>query len=184
MGELCGPGAELPVPAPHGRQQAVHRPRLRAEPRTETAPFNNLLWRGIAETEDGFYVGDYSLLDPDRSIAFRYVPKRHDLFGDARDNAFVQRLRRFSRGYFTVRRGADGTLLIHDLRFGRNDLGLTAEGEYLFTFRLLEDPDGQIIGLRQEEPPLRFNRSLLHQFVARIRGRTEVDGISAVGKTE
>lgn len=151
---------------------------------TTPSPFNNLLWRGIAETEDGFYVGDYSLLDPDRSIEFRYVSKRHDLLGDARDNAFVQRLRRFSRGYFTVRRGADGTLQIHDLRFGRNDLGLTAEGEYLFTFRLLEDPDGQIIGLRQEEPPLRLNGPLLRQFVARIRGKIEVDTLSVVGKTE
>ena len=151
---------------------------------TTPSPFNNLLWRGIAETEDGFYVGDYSLLDPDRTIAFRYVPKRHDLLGDAHDNPFVQRLRRFSRGYFTIRRGDDGALLVHDLRFGRNDLGLTADGEYLFTFRLREDAEGRIVGLRQEEPPLRLNRALLRQFVARIRGRTEVDTISAVGKTE
>jgi inner membrane protein len=151
---------------------------------TTPTPFNNVLWRGIAETGDGFYVGDYSLLDPDRSIEFRYVPKRHDLLGTVHENAFVQRLRRFSRGYFTVRRSEDGTLLIHDLRFGRNDLGLTAEGEYLFTFRLLEDAEGQIVGLRQEEPPLRLNGPLLRQFVARIQGRTEVDGISAVGKTK
>jgi inner membrane protein len=151
---------------------------------TTPSPFNNLLWRGIAETKDGFYVGNYSLLDTDRSIAFRYVPKRHDLLGDARDNAFVQRLRRFSRGYFTVRRGTDGALRIHDLRFGRNDLGLTAEGEYLFTFRLLEDANGRVVGLRQEEPQLRLNRSLLRQFVARIRGRTEIDVISAVAKSE
>ena len=151
---------------------------------TTPTPFNNLLWQGIAETNDGFYVGSYSLLDPDRSIAFRYVPKRHDLLGDAHDHPIVQRLRRFSRGYFTVRRGADGALFVHDLRFGRNDLGLTAEGEYLFTFRLREDADGRIVGLRQEEPPLRLNGPLLRRFVARIGGRTEVDTISAVAKTE
>lgn len=151
---------------------------------TTPTPFNNLLWRGIAETDDGFYVGYYSLLDPDRFIDFRYVPKRHDLLGDARDHPIVQRLRRFSRGYYIVRRGADGALLIHDLRFGRNNLGLTAEGEYLFTFRLLEDADGQIVGLRQKEPPLRLNGPLLRQFVARIRDRTEVDVTSAVAKSE
>jgi inner membrane protein len=151
---------------------------------TTPTPFNNLLWRGLAETNDGFYVGDYSLLDPDRSIEFRYVPKRHDLLADAHDNAMVQRLRQFSRGYFTVRRGADGALRVHDLRFGRNDLGLTAEGEYLFTFRLVEDADGHIVGLRQEEPPLRLNGPLLRQFVARIGGKTEGDVTSAVAKTE
>jgi len=151
---------------------------------TTPSPFNNLLWRGIAETEGGFYVGDYSLLDPDRSIKFRYVPKQHNLLGDARDNSFVKRLRRFSRGYFTVRRGADGALRIHDLRFGRNDLGLTAEGEYLFTFRLREDAEGRIVGFQQEEPPLRLSGSLLRRFVARIRGKTGVDALSVVGKTE
>ena len=151
---------------------------------TTPTPFNNLLWRGIAETDGGFYIGDYSLLDPDRSIAFRYVPKGHALLGDARDTPIVQQLRRFSRGYYTVRRGADGALRIHDLRFGRNDLGLTTEGEYLFTFRLREDPDGRIAEIRQENPPLRLNGPLLRRFVARIRGRTEVDALSAVGKTK
>jgi inner membrane protein len=139
---------------------------------TTPAPFNNLLWRGIAETDDGFYVGYYSLLDPNRSIEFRYVAKRHDLLGDARDHPIVQRLRRFSRSYFIVRRGADGTLLLHDLRFGRNDLGLTPNGEYLFTYRLQEGPDGRIVGMRHVEPPLHLNGPLLRKFAARIWGRT------------
>lgn len=142
---------------------------------TTPTPFNNLLWRGIAETKDGFYVGDYSLLDPDETINFRYVPKQHDLLGAAADDPLLQHLRRFSRGYFVVRRDADGALLMQDLRFGRNDVGLTPSGEYLFTFRLLTNSDGSIIGMRQKEVPLRLNRPLLRQFVARIRGRSEAE---------
>jgi len=137
---------------------------------TTPTPFNNLLWQGIAETDAGYYIGAYSLLDPDRSVHFRYVPKQHDLLGDAADSPVVSDLRRFSRGYFTVRRDTDGALLLHDLRFGRNDVGLTDEGEYLFTYRLREAPDGRIVGIERPEPPLRLNGPLLRRFVARIGG--------------
>lgn len=136
---------------------------------TTPTPFNNLLWRGIAETPEGFYLGYYSLLDPDRSIDFRYVPKRHEQLGDATTHPIVQRLRRFSRGYFTVRRDDRG-FRVHDLRFGRNDLGLTSEGRYLFTFRLHQTPDGHITGMRRDEPPIRLNAPLLGRFGARILG--------------
>ena len=140
---------------------------------TAPTPFNNLLWQGIAEADDGYYIGFYSLLDDDQSIDFRHVPKRHDLLGDARENPVVQRLRHFSRGYYIVRRTPDGGLQIHDLRFGRNDLGLTSNGQYLFTYRLQEGPDGRIVGMRREDPPLRVTRPLLRKFVARIQGQTE-----------
>lgn len=139
---------------------------------TRPTPFNNLLWQGIAEVEDGFYVGFYSLLDDDRQIAFHFVPKRHDLLENAADHPVVDRLRRFSRGYFVVRRGPKGTLLVHDLRFGRTDLGLTQNGEYIFTFRLEEGPDGSVTGLQEVEPSLRIDGPLLRRFVARIRGQT------------
>lgn len=142
---------------------------------TRPTPLNNLLWMGIAEADDGYYVGLYSLLDEDRTLDFRYVPKRHELLGDARDAPAVQRVRHFSRGYFAVRRGPENALLMHDLRFGRNDLGLTKEGEYLFTFRLEENADGRVIGLHQLEPALRLNRALLHRFGARILGRSPPD---------
>ena len=138
---------------------------------TTPTPFNNLLWRAIAESDDGFYIGTYSLLDPDRSVDFRYVPKQHGLLKDAHDTSIVQRLRRFSRGYYIVRRGADEELLIHDLRFGRNDLGLTSTGEYLFTYRLLQGPDGRVVDMRQVEPPLRINAPLLRQFASRVGGQ-------------
>jgi inner membrane protein len=137
---------------------------------TAPTPFNNLLWQGIAETDDGFYVGLYSLLDSDRSIEFRYVPKRHDLLGPAADHPVVQRLRHFSRGYYIVRRSPDGDLLISDLRFGRNDIGLTSTGDYLFTFHLLRDPPGRVAGLRRDDPPIRLDAALLRRFGARILG--------------
>jgi len=137
---------------------------------TKPTPFNNLLWTGISEGEDGFYVGFYSLLDDDSTIAFRYVPKRHDLLNDAADDPAVERLRWFSRGYFIVRRSPDGTLTVQDLRFGRNDLGLTRDGQYMFTFELERDEEGIVTNFAQRRPATNLDWALLQRFVDRIRG--------------
>jgi len=137
---------------------------------TAPTPFNNLLWQGIAETDEGFYVGQYSLLDSDRNIDFRYVPKQHELLGPNADDPIVQRLRRFSRGYFIVRQAAGGDLLVHDLRFGRTDVGLTPSGQYIFTFRLLTASEGRITRLQRDEPALQVDGPLLRRFGARILG--------------
>jgi inner membrane protein len=141
---------------------------------TKATAFNNVLWTGIAKGEDGFYVGFYSLLDDDRRVDFRYVPKRHHLLGDAADSRAVERLRWFSHGYFIVREAPDGTLLVHDLRFGRSDLGLTRNGRYIFTFRLQRGPGGRVSGFTRDDPQVRATGDLLRRFVARIGGREDV----------
>jgi inner membrane protein len=137
---------------------------------TKPTAFNNLLWMGIAEGEDGFYVGYYSLLDDDRIISFRNVTKRHDLLGEATDNPFVERLRWFSRGYFIVRK-TDDSLTVQDLRFGRTDLGLTDDGKYVFTFKLHRSGDGKISGFTRAEPRVDVSWPLLRRFVERIGGQ-------------
>jgi len=138
---------------------------------TKPTPFNNLLWTGISEAEDGFYVGFYSLLDDDTAIRFRYLPKRHDLLGDAANDPAVERLRWFSRGYFIVRQPPDGPLTIQDLRFGRSDLGLTRDGEYMFTFRLRRNAKGVVTNFSQDRPETTVDWALLRRFVDRIQGQ-------------
>jgi inner membrane protein len=43
-----------------------------------TAPtlINNFLWRGVAETEDGFREGYYSLFDKTEPVSFTFTPKK------------------------------------------------------------------------------------------------------------
>lgn len=137
---------------------------------TKPTALNNVLWSAVAKGEDGFYVGFYSLLDDDRAIAFRYVPNRHALLDDAADSPAMQRLRWFSRGYFIVRQAADGGLLVHDLRFGRSDFGLTDSGRYIFTFRLTRGPDGRYTGFTRPSPSVRADGDVLRRFVSRIQG--------------
>lgn len=142
---------------------------------TKPTAFNNLLWMGLSKGEDGFYVGYYSLLDDDHQVSFRYVPKKHDMLGDDADNPMVDRLRWFSRGYYTVRRAPDGSLTIQDIRFGRSDAGLTKDGKYIFNFRLLRNEDGTITGFRQERPEMELTGPLLWRFLNRVRGQEETD---------
>lgn len=137
---------------------------------TKPTALNNLLWMGIAEGDDGFYVGYYSLLDRDRNISFRYEPKNHDLLHTHRSSPYVERLRWFSRGYYVVRKNEDGTLSVIDLRFGRNDVGLTDDGQYLFTFRLHQDARGTITGFTRDPPSFRLDGPLLRRFLRRIGG--------------
>lgn len=137
---------------------------------TAPTPFNNFLWRGIAETENGFYVGQYSFFDQDRDISFRYLPTCHNLLADATNNPVLQHLKRFSRGYYVVRKGPEESLSLLDLRFGRNDVALTSEGTYLFRFRLVENDDGEIVDIHQESAGRGVSFGLLKRFAHRILG--------------
>lgn len=137
---------------------------------TKPTAFNNLLWMALSEGPKGFYVGYYSLLDDNQHVSFRYVPKNHHLLDDASENPFVGRLRWFSRGYFVVRETSDGTVTIHDLRFGRNDLGLTSHGKYIFTFHLVENENGTIVGFREEQPEMAVDWPLFKRFIRRVGG--------------
>jgi len=141
---------------------------------TKPTAFNNVLWSGIAKAEDGFYVGFYSLLDDDTRVDVRYVPANHNLLDDAWEDPAVQALRRFSRGYFTVSRLPDGSLAVHDLRFGRSDLGLTNAGRYIFTFQLKRGPDGTLTGFTRTDPQIDARGDLIRRFVQRVGGDESV----------
>ena len=141
--------------------------------RTFTKPtaFNNVLWQSVGETEDAFYVGSYSHLDRSVPTTFERIPKHHHLLEGLPDTKALDRLRWFSRGYYTVSQDPAGTLYVHDLRFGRSDMGLGSDGEPIFTFRLQQDPDtGAVTGFEQERPDLNVDRQLLARFWSRIRG--------------
>jgi inner membrane protein len=157
--------------------QSVFTEALQAQdlPATHTfvqpTALNNLLWSCTAEGPDAFWVGYYSLLDDDRQVRFRRVPKNRELLGSAHgDDPAVEILEWFSRGFFTVSRSSDGALLVHDLRFGRSDLGLTESGKYVFTFRLQANDDGQYTAFTQTQPQFDARSEVLRRFLARIRG--------------
>lgn len=136
---------------------------------TQTTPFNVILWNGMVQDEDGTWAGQYSLLDPDTSVDFQFIPKNASLLTGHFDDPAIEVLEWFSKGYYTVS-VADGTVRFHDLRFGRTDLGLRDDGRYLFTFYLERGQDGRFVDFRQTRPAFSPDRELLQRFVSRIRG--------------
>lgn len=97
-------------------------------------PFSSILWRGLIETEDGFYQTYYSIFDSrnDR-LDFHFIPHSRHLLEPIRESIAVQRLEWFSKGYYTIISG-DEAYILNDLRFG-NFRGWVGEyDKYVFSF--------------------------------------------------
>ncbi|MEE2628136.1 MAG: metal-dependent hydrolase [Candidatus Latescibacterota bacterium] len=152
-------------------QNNIAHQRLFATP----TPLNNILWMGIAESEDALYVGLYSLFDAESPTHFRRIEKNAALINPYKTHRPLRRLNWFSRGYYRATVEND-EIFYHDLRFGRSDLWLDAEGDYIFSFRLLRDPDNpnQMIDLAQQTPAFALSGELLSRFWRRIKGDSTV----------
>lgn len=62
----------------------------------------SLLWYGVAKSKSGLYIGDYSVFDDDKNIKFEYFPTNEDLLQGIEDTQLVNRMKWFSRDYYTV----------------------------------------------------------------------------------
>ncbi|MBC2845387.1 metal-dependent hydrolase [Winogradskyella flava] len=105
---------------------------------TQPAILNNILWYGIAETEDSYHVGFYSLFDAtNRFSDWKIIPKQRDLTkADCRD---IEDLAWFSNDYFSVESLGDDCYLYKDLRYPIME---TREGyKAIFNLKLFKDDD-------------------------------------------
>jgi len=99
--------------------------------------FSNLLWRGVAETEDGFYTAYYALLAGSGQIEIRFEQKHHDRIHHITDSRAVKRLISVTDGYYTVDEVND-SLFVNDLRFGRISEWSNDDTPYAFSYKLIE----------------------------------------------
>lgn len=97
---------------------------------TTPTPFNSLLWRAVVKADDGYYEGFYSVLDRSGTIRFEYYPSAENLLDGIEDYWPVQRLKWFSRGFYSVSL-RDSDIVISDLRMG-------IEPDYVFSFKVGE----------------------------------------------
>lgn len=139
------------------RQGIVER-RLLAKPTF----FNTLLWRGVAETEDAFWVGYYSLLDPDRRVSFRRFPKGRELIEGLEEKPAVRAVATATDGMFQAVR-AGGRLVLRDLRYGTGTdwLPPALDRPFVFAYRMEAGGEGLTVlsgrrGSECERLSLRF----------------------------
>ncbi len=116
------------------KDKAVMYYRYSAQPTI----LNNVLWYGIAETDDNYHVGFYSLWDTSNRFSdWQTIPKERVLkaseFRDIKDLAW------FSDDYYNVEFLEDGNYLYKDLRY---PLVETREGfKAIFNLKLFTDSE-------------------------------------------
>ncbi|MEM9204847.1 MAG: metal-dependent hydrolase [Pseudomonadota bacterium] len=95
-----------------------------------SGPFNVNVWKVIAQDDDHYYNLYLSLLDDDSQARIYAHPSRPDLAACLEGNDAFEKLKWFSRGYYTADL-EDGQIVVSDLR-----MGLTPY--YVFRFALAE----------------------------------------------
>jgi inner membrane protein len=129
--------------------------------------FNTVLWRIVAEAEDGYYVAHYSLLDDDGDLRFVYTPANHDLATPFHGSDAWQALAWVTDGYVAYVRNGD-TVVLRDMRYGRiADWHLTDPGGYVFAYALDND-DGTIVPRQLPRPDI--SKAQRQSFRRRIGG--------------
>ena len=109
-----------------------------------TTPLNSVLWYCVAETDTGYYMGYYSLLDKDNKVHYDFLPRQDSLLRGIENTRAVDRLKWFSNGYYAVRPGkTQNELRFYDLKFGKMGFEGSPE-QFVFAFTLQKQPDGTV----------------------------------------
>ncbi|HOY95141.1 MAG TPA: metal-dependent hydrolase, partial [Catalimonadaceae bacterium] len=91
---------------------------------TGTTPFNILLWYTVAEVDSGYFVGDYSLLDPDQNIPYLFLRRNEHLLEGYRNEYATDRMIWFSNHFFSVEKVKNETRFF-TLKFGMTGFDLS-----------------------------------------------------------
>ena len=134
---------------------------------TTPTPLNNWLWYVVAENDSGFNIGYRSLFDKERKIDFRFVPKNEQLLQPVNNHEDLQKLIRFSKGYYAVQEWSD-TLVFNDLRFGQMIGWKNPEAKFAFYYFLQHPDENELVVQRGRFTG--WDKDALRALLKRIRG--------------
>lgn len=115
---------------------------------TVPMPGNTLLWRILVMGDNAYYEGFRSLLDQGEQLVLERVEHEPALLVGIEDHWPVQRLRWFTRGFYSVSE-RDGRIIVTDLRMG-------AEPNYVFGFMVGRLDNPHAVPLPAEQLPMDF----------------------------
>ena len=133
---------------------------------TTPTPFNNLLWYVVAENDSGFYIGYRSLFDKKKAISFQFFPRNEYLLQNVSDHEELQRLKRFSKGFYTAELKTD-TLVFNDLRFGQIAGWQNPQAQFVFHYYLQHSDNSLVV---QRGRFAGWNRKTFNSLIKRIKG--------------
>ncbi len=138
---------------------------------TMPTPFNNILWRGVAESQEGFWEGYYSWFDDNKNIQFRFTPKNYNLIAHLLSHPDIQKIKWMTRGFFAVTE-KDGAIFINDMRYGRLNGWQQGNDEFIFAYKIVEPSpeNGDGITFSQQRVRMQIKSHLMLFLFKRIMG--------------
>lgn len=109
---------------------------------TNPVLFSNLLWYTVTVEDSVCRIGYLSVLRPDDPIRFETFPRQTELESRIDDTAGLERLKRFSKGFYVMEEQQSG-LGFYDIRFGKTDLDNRSGNEQAFVFYFKIPEPGQ-----------------------------------------
>ncbi len=134
---------------------------------TTPAPLQNWLWYVVAETDSGFDVGYHSVFDTSQNINFQYFPKNEQFIFNNNDPV-IARLKRFSKGYYTIEKNAD-TIVFNDLRFGQIIGWQSPREKFAFHYYLGEQYNNVLVVQRGRFA--KWDKQVLKSLWERMKGK-------------
>ncbi|HMU46050.1 MAG TPA: metal-dependent hydrolase [Chitinophagaceae bacterium] len=134
---------------------------------TTPTPLNNWLWYVVAASDSGFYIGYRSLFDSKRKIDFHFVPRNESLLEPVKDHEDLQRLIRFSKGFYAIQKWRD-TLVFNDIRFGQMIGWKDSDARFVFYYYLQHPEENKLVVQRGRFA--RWDKDALIALLKRIRG--------------
>ena len=131
---------------------------------------NNILWQGIAQNGDTYYLGSYSIFDS-KEITFTPLFQNANLLDDSTDDRTIEILKWFTNGYYNVITRKDGKLQINDLRYGSLNGNYSDEDSYVFRFPLIINRNGRYVVTESDGgPPPGSEQEMMKTLIDRIKG--------------
>jgi inner membrane protein len=137
---------------------------------TSPTILNNVLWYCLAETEEGYYSGMYSIFDKDKQVELKYTPRNAALLNELPDDRTIGILKWFSNNYYNVIINDQGDIQLNDLRFGAIENNENKE-TYIFNFPLEKTAKGYYnLSSTRKGPPTEDRKRMLSTLWTRIKG--------------
>ncbi|CAN5334843.1 metal-dependent hydrolase [soil metagenome] len=129
------------------------------------------LWSGYIVKQDTIYQSVYSIFDESTDLEFTAIPRNSHLIEPYSGDSASEALMWFSRGYYSAEETEEGEIIFYDLRFGRDDLWLTENGDYVWKNVLVLDENENAYTFEQHLPSFDARTRTLALFWDRIWGK-------------
>lgn len=152
----------------HVKRDLQQRKMTYEEVSVRPSLFNTILWQ-IAVRREGYYLLGYrSWLDQSPQIEYDSVTTNQHLIQDWRGHHDLETLIHITNHHYAIEKNEDGSLILHDLRYGR--IGFGDHARFVFSYRLITDDSGQLHEIKRSTRQLNNASERVHELIERLKG--------------